>query len=409
MMKESNNPKRMRPPPDRMGSQSSQAAETTDATTDLTTLKRPLHEYVATVSERTEVRRGVPLPMGTHEYGRGVNFAFFSRHASRVRLELFDHPHDAMTAKGIDLDPARHRTGDVWHIWVEGIQPGQLYAYRVDGPYQPNDGHRFNFNRLLLDPFATAISPLPDWDFGPARGYDLSGPDGDSVCSRGDDAGFMPKCVFTQEHFHWRDARPPRHPWSKTISYETPVRGFTIHLTSQVRHPGTYRGLIEKILFFQDLGVTTLELIPDAGIQCTPGDRHQSALWPTTDIYAKSGKGPESSINFVACHHGFTLHDLVSCRQKHNESNRQNNPDGASENFSEHYGDKGVTTDPRIESVRKRQIKNFLFSGEGPWAPLRESPGTGHQSGAIRARRHARRCRLCQPGSTRDKNVVWRT
>jgi isoamylase len=262
MMKESNNPKRMRPPPDRMGSQSSQAAETTDATTDLTTLKRPLHEYVATVSERTEVRRGVPLPMGTHEYGRGVNFAFFSRHASRVRLELFDHPHDAMTAKGIDLDPARHRTGDVWHIWVEGIQPGQLYAYRVDGPYQPNDGHRFNFNRLLLDPFATAISPLPDWDFGPARGDDPSAPERDVVCSTVDDAGAMPKCVFMQEHFHWQDDQPPRHPWSKTMIYETHVRGFTIHPTSQVMHPGTYRGLMEKIPYFQDLGVTAVELMP---------------------------------------------------------------------------------------------------------------------------------------------------
>ena len=102
---------------------------------------------------------------------------FFSRHASRVRLELFDHPEDATAARVIDLDPARNRTGDVWHVWVEGIRPGQLYAYRVDGPYQPREGHRFNFNKLLLDPFATAISRLPTWDFGPARGYDPSAPE----------------------------------------------------------------------------------------------------------------------------------------------------------------------------------------------------------------------------------------
>jgi isoamylase len=81
------------------------------------TPERPLHDYVAEVSERTEVRMGVPLPMGTHEYGGGVNFAFFSRHASRVRLELFDQPEDATPAKVIDLDPARNRTGDVWHVW----------------------------------------------------------------------------------------------------------------------------------------------------------------------------------------------------------------------------------------------------------------------------------------------------
>ena len=212
--------------------------------------------------ERTDVRAGVPLPLGTYARGEGVNFAFFSRHASRVRLELFDHPEDATAARVIDLDSARNRTGDVWHVWVEGIRPGQLYAYRVDGPYQPKDGHRFNFNKLLLDPFATAISRLPTWEFGPARGYDPSVPDGDSVCSMVDNAGAMPKCVFTQEHFHWHEDRPPRHPWSKTVIYETHVRGFTIHPSSGVEHPGTYRGLMEKIPYFKDLGVTAVELMP---------------------------------------------------------------------------------------------------------------------------------------------------
>ena len=129
----------------------------------MNTPERPLHDSLADVSERTEVQMGVPLPLGTLEFGGGVNFAIFSRDASRVRLELFDHPEDATAARVIDLDPARNRTGDVWHVWVDGIRPGQLYAYRVDGPYQPTDGHRFNFNKLLLDPFATAISRLPTW------------------------------------------------------------------------------------------------------------------------------------------------------------------------------------------------------------------------------------------------------
>ncbi len=101
------------------------------------TSERPLHDYVAELSERTDVRVGVPLPVGTYARGGGVNFAFFSRHASRVRLELFDHPEDAVPARVIDLDPARNRTGDVWHVWLDGIGPGQLYAYRVDGPYDP--------------------------------------------------------------------------------------------------------------------------------------------------------------------------------------------------------------------------------------------------------------------------------
>ncbi|MBS0310585.1 MAG: glycogen debranching enzyme, partial [Proteobacteria bacterium] len=104
--------------------------------------ERPLHDYAAEVSERTDIRRGMPLPLGAHESEGGVNFALFSRHASHVRLELFDRADDAMPARAIDLDPARNRTGDVWHVWVQGIQTGQLYAYRVDGPYRPQDGHR---------------------------------------------------------------------------------------------------------------------------------------------------------------------------------------------------------------------------------------------------------------------------
>jgi isoamylase len=119
-----------------------------------------LHDYISEISERADVRAGSPLPLGTQERGGWVNFAIFSRGASRVRLELFDHPEDAVPARAIDLDSARNRTGDVWHVWVEGIRPGQLYAYRVDSPYQPKEGHRFNFNKLLLDPFATAVSRL---------------------------------------------------------------------------------------------------------------------------------------------------------------------------------------------------------------------------------------------------------
>jgi glycogen operon protein len=135
----------------------------------MNTPERPLHDYVADVCEHTDVRRGTPLPLGVHESEGGVNFALFSRHASRIRLALFDLPLDATPKRVIDLDPARNRTGDVWHVWVEGIPHGQLYAWRVDGPYQPWAGHRFNVHKLLLDPFATAIARMRFWDFGPAR------------------------------------------------------------------------------------------------------------------------------------------------------------------------------------------------------------------------------------------------
>ena len=144
--------------------------------------ERDLHDYISEISECAHVRAGAPLPFGTQETEGGVNFAIFSRDASRVRLELFDHPEDAVPARVIELDRVRNRTGDVWHVWVEGIGPGQLYAYRVDGPYEPANGHRFNFNRLLLDPFATAISRLPPWDFASARGYDPGAPEQDLAC-----------------------------------------------------------------------------------------------------------------------------------------------------------------------------------------------------------------------------------
>jgi len=137
-----------------------QPADKADVITDLATSERPLHDLAEEVSERTDVRAGVPLPLGIYAHGGGVNFAFFSRNATRIRLELFDHPEDFTAARAIDLDPVHNRTGDVRHVWIAEIRPGQLYGYRVDGPYQPKSGHRFNFNKLLLDPFATAISGL---------------------------------------------------------------------------------------------------------------------------------------------------------------------------------------------------------------------------------------------------------
>ena len=159
---------------------------------------------------------------------------------------------------------------------MEGIGPGQLYAYRVDGPYEPGEGHRFNFNRLLLDPFATAISRLPPWDFASARGYDPGAPGKDLVLSRRDNSGSMPKCVFVNEPFEWDGDQPPRHPWSQTVIYETHVRGFTIDPQSGVDHPGTYRGLMEKIPYLKTLGVTAVELMPVQEFNetsVTPGTR----------------------------------------------------------------------------------------------------------------------------------------
>ena len=215
------------------------------------------------VCEHTAVRRGVPLPMGTHESEGGVNFAIFSRHASRVRLEFFDHPEDATPARAIDLDPSRNRTGDVWHVWIEGIRAGQLYGYRVDGPYEPRAGLRFNFNKLLLDPFATAMSS------GCPTG--ISMPRADTT---------RPRRRQTSSHRRWIMPGPCRNACSRMMTstgVTTGRRGIPGRRPSFMKHmfaasPFTPAQVwstrertaarSEKIPYLKELGVTAVELMP---------------------------------------------------------------------------------------------------------------------------------------------------
>jgi glycogen operon protein len=209
---------------------------------------------------RTE--SGLPLPLGAQFRDGGVNFALFSRHATQVWLELFDAPDDDTPTHAYELEPDLHRTGDIWHIWIDDIQPGQLYGYRADGPYAPHDGHRFNANKLLIDPYARAITHEEAWDFHQARGYDPLSPQRDLSISEVDNTGDAPKCVVTDKQVVRRRERLLRRPWSETIIYEMHVRGFTRHESSGVDHPGTFRGVIEKIPYLKDLGVTAVELMP---------------------------------------------------------------------------------------------------------------------------------------------------
>ena len=526
--------------------------------------------------EGSEIQAGNPLPIGgTHQLGDGVNFVLFSRHATGVRLELYQHPDDSSPARIIDLDPMRHRTGDIWHVWVRGIPAGQLYGYRIEGPYQPEEGHRFNGHKLLLDPYARAIAGVKDWDFSAARGYDSSSRLTDLSFSTTDNAGTTPKCIFTRDHFDWETDSPPKHSASDTVIYETHVRGFTIHPSSGVVHPGTFSGLTGKIPYLQDLGITAIELMPilefnenesqrlnpitgeklknywgynsvacfapkqsysfegsllrqtvefremvkafhRAGIEvimdivlnhtaesdelgptiCLRGiensifymlqenqpryykdftgvgntlnanhpvvrefvtsvlrywvmdmhvdgfrfdlasvlgrDEHGNVLrdapllegiaedpilrdvkiiaeawdaggayqvgdfstqrWTewngrfrddvrrfwvgdagmiglfanricgSSDLYLSSGKGPASSLNFVTAHDGFTLNDLVSYKQKHNNENGEFNHDGSDANYSDNCGVEGPSQDPAVEGMRNRLIKNFLLT-----------------------------------------------
>jgi len=209
-----------------------------------------------------DVRAGSPLPFGAYQHAGGVNFALFSRHATHVLLELYESPDASSPARVIDLDPARHRTGDVWHVWVRGIAPGQLYGFRIDGPYQPEEGHRFNVNKLLLDPLATALVGTQNWNFEAARGYDSPSSLSDLSFSTVDNAGCIPKCMVTDAHFDWEGDLPLRHAPTDVVIYETHVRGFTIDPSSRATHLGTYRGLVEKIPYLKDLGITAIELMP---------------------------------------------------------------------------------------------------------------------------------------------------
>jgi glycogen operon protein len=205
--------------------------------------------------------------MGVELRDGGANFAVFSRHATQVWLELYEKPGDGEPQEVVGLHPQANRTGDIWHVWVQGVKPGQLYGYRVDGPYEPENGHRFNPHKLLIDPYATAITHLETWDFSQARGYDSSAAEGsvgerEYAMSADDNAAVTPKCVITQTDFDWEGDTWPKRPWAETIIYEMHVRGYTRHASSGVDHPGTFRGVIEKIPYLKELGVTAVELMP---------------------------------------------------------------------------------------------------------------------------------------------------
>ncbi len=210
-----------------------------------------------------DIQSGSPLPIGgPHQQGDGVCFVLFSRHATGVRLELYQIPDDSSPTRIIAFDPVRHRTGDIWHVWVRGIAAGHLYGYRVDGPYQPEEGHRFNPHKLLLDPYTREIAGVKNWDFLAARGYDSSSRLTDLSISTVDNAGTAPKSIVTRDTFDWGTDMPPKHSASDTVIYETHVRGFTIDASSGATHPGTFAALVEKIPYLQDLGVTAIELMP---------------------------------------------------------------------------------------------------------------------------------------------------
>ena len=506
---------------------------------------------------------GKPYPLGATAYKRGTNFAIFSEAATRVDVCFFD-----ADGNQIDCMTLRERTAFVWHGFINGIKPGQLYSYRVDGPWDPAHGHRFNFNKLLVDPYAKAISGDVDWK-KPIFPYDLASGDPLKMDTQ-DSADGVPKSVVIDTHFDWGEDFKPQTPLPDSVIYEVHVRGFSIRnpmVPEELR--GTYAGLAHEssINYFKKLGITAVELLPihhfiDEGHlverelkdywgyntlgffapmsrYCSCGDQggqvrefkemvkafhtagievildvvynhtcegnhlgpvlcwkgvcntsyyrlvednpqfymdytgtgntlnvrnpwvlkmimdslrywvtemhvdgfrfdlaatlarelhdvsklssffdtiHQDptlaevkliaepwdvgdggyqvgnfpVLWAewngryrdtvrrfwkgdggmlsdfayrltgSSDLYQYDGRKPYASINFITAHDGFTLCDLVSYNQKHNEANLDNNRDGADNNDSWNMGAEGPTDDPAINNLRERQMRNFL-------------------------------------------------
>jgi isoamylase len=498
---------------------------------------------------------GQSFPLGATVVPGGVNFSAFSRNASGMELLLFDREDDARPTRVIPIDPATNRTYYYWHVFVPGLQPGQLYGYRAKGPSDPAKGLRFDPAKLLLDPYGRGVAVPKNYSREAAR-------------REGDNAATAMKSVVVDPcAYDWEGDKPLKHPASRTIIYEMHVRGFTRHPNSGVagNTRGTYAGLVEKIPYLRELGVTAVEFLPvfqfdiqdvprglvnywgyspvsffaphdryssrrdrlgpvdefrdmvkalhRAGIEVildvvfnhTAEGNHQGptlsfrgldnttyyileqdrshyanysgtgntlnanhpivrrmivdslrywvgemhvdgfrfdlasildrdesgnplpsppVLWDiesdpalagtkliaeawdaaglyqvgsfvgdawkewngrfrddvrsffrgdegtvasfadrllgSPEIYAHKEREPEESVNFVTCHDGFTLNDLVSYNQKHNDANGENNRDGASDNRSWNCGVEGPSDDPTVESLRNRQVKNFL-------------------------------------------------
>jgi glycogen operon protein len=512
---------------------------------------------------------GKPYPIGATWDGAGVNFSIFSENAAGVDLCLFDWPDGKNEIAKI---PLREKTGDVWHIYLPELRPGQLYGYRVQGPYDPARGHRFNAAKLLLDPYAKAIAGTIKWSDA-LFGYTIGHPDTDLAPDPRDSSEGLPKCVVIDPAFSWGDDAPPRTNWHRTLIYELHVKGFTArHPEVPERLRGTYAGLAcpPVLDYLHSLGVTAVELMPvhqfvadkhlvdrgltnywgynsigffapdaryaSAGVvgqqvgefktlvktlhregievildvvynhtaegnhlgptlafrgidnaayyRCaqTEGEGHRyymdytgcgntldmthpsvlrmvmdslrywvlemhvdgfrfdlasalarelhaidrlgaffdiihqdpvlsqvkliaepwdlgeggyqvgnfPVLWAewngvyrdtvrsfwkgdagqvgsmayrltgSSDLYGESGRKPHASINFVTAHDGFTLHDLVSYNEKHNQVNGEDNQDGTNDNLSWNCGTEGATSKSAISDLRERQKRNFL-------------------------------------------------
>ncbi|WP_276088043.1 glycogen debranching protein GlgX [Pedobacter sp. JY14-1] len=201
---------------------------------------------------------GTPYPLGATWDGKGVNFALFAGNATAVELCLFDE----QCAQELERIAVKEKSRQVWHIYVEGIGPGQCYGYRVDGPYDPAAGHRYNPNKLLIDPYAKAISGSVEWHDS-LFGYDLE--KDDTVMSGTDSALFTPKAVVVDQNYDWEGVGAPKRNYHETIIYEAHVKGLTkLHPEIPEAIRGTYAAVGHPAMtaHLKSMGITAIELMP---------------------------------------------------------------------------------------------------------------------------------------------------
>jgi glycogen operon protein len=215
---------------------------------------------MALLEQRTsrKVSRGRFYPLGASLAPDGVNFALYSAHATEVFLLLFDRPDGDPT----DIIRLEDRTRFVFHALVHGLRAGQLYGYRVRGPFDPAQGLRFNENKLLIDPYARALTGKARNEGGLLLAYDPSNPVRDLSFDTRDSARVVPKAVVVDDAFDWRGDSAPDIALEAMVIYEVHLKGFTAHPSSHVERPGTYLGFIEKIPHLVELGINAVELLP---------------------------------------------------------------------------------------------------------------------------------------------------
>jgi glycogen operon protein len=231
-------------------------------------------------------------PLGPTLTPDGVNFSIFSAHATNIEIVLFDHADAQQQARVIKLDPTINRTSHYWHIFVPGISAGQLYGYRVDGPAEASSGNRFDFDKVLIDPYGKSVSV----------GHNYSR---EAASRPGDNAATSMKSVVADmSAYDWEGDRPLKHSFRATVIYEMHVAGFTRHPNSGVTETkkGTYLGLVEKIPYLKYLGITAVELLPVFQFDIQDAAPGLENYW---------GYGP---VSFFAPHIGYsTCNDPLVC------------------------------------------------------------------------------------------------